>query len=797
MVDNGGMLSQMELQMTMQSLLEGASYHSENTEEAESEALRIRAEKENERRRQEIEVIQMRLQEQEADEEDERKGRQARLAIILKRWRMLTASNRRRRIIAVRAVHLRRMLPFLNGWLKAVDNGKKERVEVAEEERRCKIADRFRRLFLLNVILVAWREVVAEEGQMRHHEAQIRVQEETEEKEVAAKEVLAHRFHRLFVLHHCISNWSDIAKAGREERERLKLEALRKERIASLLSKIAAKAPSQIETDGQAQPISTPSQPATTPLSIPAVSLAFPLAAHNRSGQPLQPQAKRPPSASTTKPCAPRLSTALRAEERKKSILEAGSIKQPMSVCPNSPVATLITATPSSLEISQQTTPGKTFEIIRTMKRQLKQVGGSTTVHKANGSAPSNAPDSDSEPWGGAYDETPSLCDGNDEPEASKRERGVDEPETSRNDEPEDEPEAFRNERGVDAEISSRPNTSRPRTSSSSISSNQAPAPSSFGSKAAILRAPSFDPRPPVSSRRTSSNSVASSYSARSDMGSMCSSASAMERRREMEEALIKAKAAEAQRRRKMTAKLVEVEGAFEKEAQALSSLHYHRSLLMRSLRQWQGHAVHCQIEQPLISIRHHHRSLTTKSLAALSSAVQARKWKQVVGTTVGVASLRLARQSRVARKCLMALSQWAMVSRFSRHHQQHRVMDSFRLVMAIGREKMKVVKIFHQEWTQRSFFISWRQAAEELGSRKLLSRLQEQHEQDRKAGLVLIAYCFKRWRASLPELRVDRQASQRAHAMRSKVNGWLTEMRAKRNNDDELPLEIDLRLDI
>lgn len=163
--------------------------------------------------------------------------------------------------------------------------------------------------------------------------------------------------------------------------------------------------------------------------------------------------------------------------------------------------------------------------------------------------------------------------------------------------------------------------------------------------------------------------------------------------------------------------------------------------------------------------------------------------------TAVGIASLRLSSQNQLAKKCIQALSQWTMVSRFSKHHLLQRVMDSLHLMTAIGREKVKIAKIFHAEMIQRLSFASWRQAAEEQGSKRLLARLQEQHEQQRKAGQIVLSYCFKRWRASLPELRVDRQACQRAHSMRSKVSGWLQEMRAKREPEGP-PADIDLRFD-
>lgn len=83
---------------------------------------------------------------------------------------------------------------------------------------------------------------------------------------------------------------------------------------------------------------------------------------------------------------------------------------------------------------------------------------------------------------------------------------------------------------------------------------------------------------------------------------------------------------------------------------------------------------------------------------------------------------------------------------------------------------------------------------AEEQGTRRLLSRLQEQHELERKAGLAILSYCFSRWRIGLLELEVDRNAGQRAHTMRTKVRGWLQEMRANRVDDEE-PVDIDLRL--
>ena len=221
------------------------------------------------------------------------------------------------------------------------------------------------------------------------------------------KAALAHRFHRLYVLHHCTLTWAYETRRARDDRRQQHEDEQRKARIAGFLSRITHPEPQSHTGCDSSSDQSVLNKPSAQPS----------------------------PSPIRTKPrSGPNLATAARADAKRRNLLEHASIHQQVSpiISDSLDKADGASAAPV-LDKGQVCTagtagvgcydwqPGQTYQLIKRMKQQLKDrhlPGGSSLTLRGGDEASSHTDDQDrsmnpqptsTQPNGGeAYIELPS-----------------------------------------------------------------------------------------------------------------------------------------------------------------------------------------------------------------------------------------------------------------------------------------------------------------------------------------------------------------------------------------------------
>ncbi|GAX74625.1 hypothetical protein CEUSTIGMA_g2073.t1 [Chlamydomonas eustigma] len=162
----------------------------------------------------------------------------SRQLLLFRRWFVGTTLIKRRRAASCSTLRHRRLRVWFKEWRRIAATSQKERViDVVEEERRMKVATQFRDLYLVHHVMSEWRQLSTggrKGGGLE--EWHMQKEYESNNKEEAVRSQVALRFRRLYIAHHCIAAWHHLSHVAAVERQQAAEEQQRRKRIDRFLS---------------------------------------------------------------------------------------------------------------------------------------------------------------------------------------------------------------------------------------------------------------------------------------------------------------------------------------------------------------------------------------------------------------------------------------------------------------------------------------------------------------------------------------------------------------------------------